>query len=220
MTIDSFCQLRRLRLKSWNAAGTGRLRHVSSGTGLRERKAQRTREQLVAVALRLFSERGYDAVTVDDIADDALMSARTVFRYFGSKDEILFAEDDQLLAVVLDAARSSTAPRAFDIALDAVVALAEQISGRHAELCSRQRVIDAVPALQARTRVKLERWEQELADVLVDRCRPMKLREARLLAQAALLCWRWAYTEWTGHRRPKSLAALVQDAATMLSACA
>jgi len=61
-------------------------------TGLRERKKQRTHEQIASTALELFSARGYHATTVADIAAAADVSERTVFGYFGAKEDILFAD--------------------------------------------------------------------------------------------------------------------------------
>jgi len=60
--------------------------------GLRERKKQRTHELIASTALELFSERGYHATTVADIASAAEVSERTVFGYFATKEDILFAD--------------------------------------------------------------------------------------------------------------------------------
>jgi AcrR family transcriptional regulator len=64
--------------------------------GLRERKKQRTRETIVDVALALFAERGYQQTTVAEIADAAEVSKGTLFVYFPSKEEIVFADTGPL----------------------------------------------------------------------------------------------------------------------------
>ena len=60
--------------------------------GLRERKKARTRESIAAVALALFAERGYDNVTVAELAEAAEVSKGTLFAYFSTKEEIVFAD--------------------------------------------------------------------------------------------------------------------------------
>ncbi|NKQ28047.1 TetR/AcrR family transcriptional regulator [Streptomyces galbus] len=61
---------------------------------LRERKKQRTREALLRAALELFTTRGYERTTVDDIAEAVGVSQRTFFRYFAGKEEAAFAVQD------------------------------------------------------------------------------------------------------------------------------
>jgi AcrR family transcriptional regulator len=66
--------------------------------GLRERKKVRTRSAIQHAALRLFRKKGYVNTTVSDIADAAEVSESTFFRYFGSKEALVFQDDfDDLL---------------------------------------------------------------------------------------------------------------------------
>ncbi|MEO3871108.1 TetR family transcriptional regulator [Nonomuraea sp. B12E4] len=57
--------------------------------GLRERKKARTRETILREAFRLFRERGYNATTVDQIAEAAEVSPATFFRYFPTKEDLV-----------------------------------------------------------------------------------------------------------------------------------
>jgi AcrR family transcriptional regulator len=75
---------------------------------LRERKRALTREAILAAAERLFEERGYDNVTVAEIADAANVSVKTLFVYFRSKEDLAFADND--LIDVLIAALAARPP--------------------------------------------------------------------------------------------------------------
>jgi AcrR family transcriptional regulator len=79
------------------------------GEGLRERKKRLTRHALRMAALTLVAERGLDAVTTDDVAAAADVSARTFFNYFASKEEALVGNDPALVAYLRDSLLSRPA---------------------------------------------------------------------------------------------------------------
>jgi len=72
---------------------------------LRDRKRVLTRQSILAAAERLFEERGFDRVTVAEIADAANVSVKTLFVYFRSKEDLVFT-DTWLLDLCLDALRT------------------------------------------------------------------------------------------------------------------
>src|SRR3954470_24359988 len=74
--------------------------------GLRERKKQQTRDAIAAAALALFLERGYDTVTVADVAEAADVSEKTVFNYFPAKEDLVFANSEEKLSDRAEAIRS------------------------------------------------------------------------------------------------------------------
>ncbi|MFD3438006.1 TetR/AcrR family transcriptional regulator [Streptomyces sp. NPDC058685] len=78
-------------------------------TGLRARKKQLTRDALVRAALELFTTKGYEQTTVDEIADTVDVSQRTFFRYFTSKEEVAFAVQEVVEAHFIEAVRERPA---------------------------------------------------------------------------------------------------------------
>lgn len=74
-------------------------------SGRRDRKKAATREALADAALRLFLERGFDQVSVREIADAADVSVSTLFKHFGSKEALVFDEEQGREAALLQAVR-------------------------------------------------------------------------------------------------------------------
>jgi AcrR family transcriptional regulator len=77
-----------------------------SAEGLRERKKRRTRAAIAEAAMELFAQRGFDAVTVADVAEAADVSEKTVFNYFPSKEDLVFQAGAERRAALREAVRS------------------------------------------------------------------------------------------------------------------
>src|SRR3954468_6118357 len=102
--------------------------------GLRERKKQRTRQLIAETAQRLFRERGFDAVTVVDVARAADVSEGTVFNYFRTKEDLFYGQMETFEARLVEAVRSRPAGQpvltAFrDFVLAGIPRLAEEDVG-------------------------------------------------------------------------------------------
>ncbi|MEU1481662.1 TetR family transcriptional regulator [Streptomyces sp. NPDC005760] len=138
--------------------------------GLRERKKQRMYETLSEIAIRLFLEKGFDAVSVAEIAAVAGVSKPTLFRYFPAKEDLVLHriadhEDEAARVVVAsDEAPLVALRRHFLDGLergDPVTGLSD-----HPQVLAFHRLLYGTPALVARAHGHLERQEAALAEVL------------------------------------------------------
>jgi AcrR family transcriptional regulator len=151
--------------------------------------------RLREAAMRLYVERGYEQTTVAEIAKQAGVTARTFFRYFADKREVLFDGSDELekrLVAALDAAPGTATPiEAVAAALDTAAALL----GEH-RTWSRQRqsVIAANPELLERELIKMARLAAALAGGL--RRRGVGEPDASLAAEAGIVVLRVAFDQW------------------------
>jgi AcrR family transcriptional regulator len=136
-----------------------------SEAGLRERKKQRTREAIVAAALRLFDERGYDQTTIADIAEAADIAPRTFFGYFPSKEDVVFADFPE---TVEGLSRQLDERAESETAIDAIRAWIEgkldEVSLHDEQERCRKRVIADSPALEDHYRALMGQIEHLLAE--------------------------------------------------------
>src|SRR5258708_12950629 len=117
--------------------------------GLRERKKARTRAAIREHALRLFREQGYDATTVEQIAEAAEVSPSTFFRYFPTKEDVVLQDEyDELIVEAFRAQPPELTPlQAMRAALHEVIG---HLSPRdHAEEDERLQLSPQVPQLRA-----------------------------------------------------------------------
>ena len=154
-----------------------------------------TRRRVQEAALALFAERGYAATTVDDIAARAEVSARTVFRHFRDKEEVLFDADDALAAVLLDTARTSpTGAPPLAVVRAALAALVAVLEPDRPALRRRASVLASDIALQGRDLAKQARWTATLSEELV--ARGTDPATAALLTATGAAALRTCYAAW------------------------
>ena len=97
-------------------AGVGDQVESDDELGRRERKKRETRQALVETAMALFAEQGVDGTTIEQISDGADVSERTFYRYFATKEDVLFAdsiERRERFATALATRPEDTGPAPF-----------------------------------------------------------------------------------------------------------
>ncbi|OPC85112.1 TetR family transcriptional regulator [Embleya scabrispora] len=127
--------------------------------GLRERKKIKTRRAIRREAYRLFREHGYDATTVDQIAEAAEISPSTFFRYFPSKEDVVLTDEyDPLLVEILRSAPEGTSLIRI-VRTGVVDALRRIMREEGEEMVTRMSLVVRVPALRRRSyEQQMESW--------------------------------------------------------------
>ena len=158
----------------------------------RERKKLETRLALEQAALRLFDEKGYDQTTVEDIAEAADVAVRTFFRYFSSKQDVLFGEvvTDRIARL-----RTELADRpAGENPLDSVIAVMNLLNfapDEAEEVLARMELMRRQPTLVTRYLEIID----ELRAVVVEYVAERTGRDPRTDLYPALVGGAWA-TVW------------------------
>lgn len=144
-------------------------------TGRRERKKQRTREAIVDAAFTLFAEKGFEATTVEEIADLVDVSSRTFFRYFSSKEDVVLTFHEEQF----DAMRAALAAQPPDMpvitamrnaGVSVIRACEEGAYGFDPQkfLCVQQ-MMESSPALFGRSLEHGQKKQAEITRIVADR---------------------------------------------------
>ncbi|MBG6091186.1 TetR/AcrR family transcriptional regulator [Actinomadura viridis] len=182
---------------------------------LRDRKRRRAREAIIAAAHELFAERGFDGVTVADIAERAEVGRATFFRHFGDKQEVVFGATRLQEAARAESARAEAAAPigdSLDAALshlrDVVVTFARRLT-EHPDAFSRhERLVAAHPELRARSLTKQRRYAETLYALLLRNGAGHET--ATLAAEIGVACYHAGHTLAEGD--PERLAGAVDAA--------
>lgn len=191
---------------------------MASQRSLRERKKARTRRALVEAAMALFSEQGFEATTVEEIAAKAFVSRRTFFRYFPTKEAVAFPDREARLARF---GRLLGQRRPAETAMSAVrracLELARDYAENRDELRQQQRIVDASPSLIAYEREIDGAWESAIAEALGARADDVSdARRARVMAAAVMGVIRAVLRMWFAGGAEADLVRLGAEALDLL----
>ena len=189
---------------------------MSSTGGVRELKKQRTRQLLEQRALELFERKGFEAATIDEIADAALVSPRTFFRYFGSKEDVVFGNHRHELAALRAAVAARPAHEPPEIALaEALYDFGDLKDGARDYALARAELIAKTPSLMAKRLLLQREWEDNLAEELAKRAgleQPtLRLRVLAATGVAALTTATFVWVERGGRGSPAELIRQALD---------
>jgi AcrR family transcriptional regulator len=161
--------------------------------GLRERKKQEVRERISGIATLLFLERGFDAVSVAEVAEAAGVSKMTVFNYFPRKEDLFLDRLPQLVELITAAVRGRPAGEPPSAALrDLYLRLIDErhpLAGVRDPMASFWQVVLGSPTLRARAREALDEIESLIAGLFAEAGDPRAAMTAALMLAACRVCY-------------------------------
>jgi len=146
-------------------------RPAPAAGGLRERKKRKTRAAIQREALRLFQEQGYDATTIEQIAEAVEISPSTFFNYFPTKEDVVMLDEYDPLVAALLAARPPEEPLGVAIRRLVGEGMAAIFQRDRDLMLARARLALEVPVLRARLWEEMERSEGFFRTLVAERLR-------------------------------------------------
>ena len=198
--------------------------------GLRERKKERTRREIADAARRLFGERGFDRVTVAEVARAADVSQQTVFNYFPTKEDLFFwrlgAFEEEMLAAVRDRPAGESALAAYRRFLVGQRGLLGRSDPQSRDqLTALNRTIFESPSLRAREEQILAGYTRSLAALLAEEAGARADDIGARVAATAMMGVHRALIDYTrrrvlegklGPRLPRDVRARADEAFALL----
>ena len=187
--------------------------------GLRERHRKRTAADLEEAALTLFSERGFDAVTIDDIAAAADVSRRTFFRYFASKEDVILSDHPKRLddlQAALD--RRPAGEPALTALRNAIMSIAGTYEEDREHMLRRFRLMTTTPALEARSLCLQRNWETAVTEMVAARMGVDPAGDLRpgVVAAVTMAAMRVATVNWLAGAGKGDVLVIVAEALDLL----
>jgi AcrR family transcriptional regulator len=186
--------------------------------GLRERKRRETSERIVEKGLKLFVKNGYEATTLDLIAQAAGISRRTFFYYFKAKEEVLLAAHDSGFREALRPMMLGQAPDRAP--LEAVQKCLIKLASRYEtkESVIFDRLMESTEALRARKEAVFVETQQILFEAMCELWPSPRRRDGlRLVAMVAMGTLRLALQKWKQNDAAHALAFYLHQSFTLLA---
>lgn len=181
--------------------------------GLRERKKLKTRMAIRRSTYRLIAEQGYDATTIEQIAEAAEVSPSTVFRYFATKEDIVLTDEYDPLMEAAIRNRPADEPPLQSMRFVVTETLATLLATEEEEVRRRTRLMVEVPAIRARLSETMSDTAKMLARVLAGRSgRSADDLAVRVFVAAVLGALREVTLYWGEHGQEGDLIAMVNQA--------
>jgi AcrR family transcriptional regulator len=195
------------------------MRGASEGPqGLRERKRRETSERIIEKGLKLFVKNGYEATTIDAIAEAAGISRRTFFYYFKSKEDVLLAARDSGFREALKPTMLDESPdqAPLDAAQKCLVKLASRYETKESIVFDR--LMQSTEALRARKEAVFVETEQILLEAMCEHWPAPGRRDGlRLVAMVAMGTLRLALDKWKQNDAAHPLAFYIRQSFALLA---
>jgi AcrR family transcriptional regulator len=183
------------------------------GGALREVARDAARQRLSDIAIQLFAERGFEAVTIEQIADRAGISARSVHRYFAAKEDMVIGMFEANGEFVRDALLARPVEEPVLVSIHAAyAALVERGPDRPGDKVA-MRLLASTPSLRARNVEKHLVWADLLTPVVTGRIggEDAPLR-AHVLVEASLAAFQLALIAWADDPAGRTMAQMLDIA--------
>jgi AcrR family transcriptional regulator len=167
--------------------------------------------RLYQSAMQLIFERGYDQVTVAEIAEHAGLKKRSFFRYFADKREVLFAGAADFENTVVEAVRAApAAARPIDAVMTALIEGGTGLTSWGEPARQRQRIVASSTELRERELIKLADLTTAVAQTL--RQRGVEDLTATLVTQVGVAAFATAFRQWAEAEEPLDFSSLMTEA--------
>ncbi|BBA97174.1 putative TetR family transcriptional regulator [Actinacidiphila reveromycinica] len=163
-----------------------------------DRTRQLAAQEILRTALRLFAQQGYDETTVAQIAREAGVSQRTLFRYFGTKEDLLGSGEEQFVTLLTEAVRAQPADADVWQVLRAGFEAVLSLHTSPGEALERFRLVHRTDSLRAAYLGKRVRLQEAVLPLLEARLAPSGIGrgQARAIVATAFACFDAATVTW------------------------